>query len=251
MSFVSTKLGQFRYFDQQLGRPVWSGKRILDFGGNRGNLLRDPNANIDQDKYWCIDVSRDAILNGKECFPKAHWIFYDRHNFQFNPEVISALRIPNTGEKFDVILAYSVFTHTSKAEMIDMVGQLLAFLTDRGVLAFTFFDPQWNAFNGAPFPGSNLKWRLEVNKTRNPGMDVDSLLDKSKGANWVTLVNHELYVDDEGENEGEHEQQPDPADHKAYIVFCDPEHMKTIFPEAEILPPAAPERHHCCVIRRT
>ncbi len=255
MSFVSTKLGQFQYFDQQLGRPVWNGKKVLDFGGNRGNLLRDPNAGIDQDKYWCIDVSRDAIFDGKECFPKAHWIFYDRHNLQFNPKGIRALRIPDTGEEFDFILAYSVFTHTSKDEMIDMVEQLLAFLTDRGVLAFTFFDPRWNAFNGDPFPGSNLRWRLQVNKAANPGMDVDSLIEKSKDAKWVTLVNHELYVDDEGrsegQNEGQNEQQQNQANHKAYIVFCDPEHMKTIFPDAEILPPVSPERHHCCVIRRT
>lgn len=250
MSFVSTKLGQFRYFDQQLGRPVWSGKRVLDFGGNRGNLLRDPNASIDQDKYWCIDVSRDAIFKGKECFPKAHWIYYNRHNLQFNPEGIRALRIPDTGEEFEIILAYSVFTHTSKAEMVDMVGQLLPLLTDRGVLAFTFFDPQWRAFNGDPYPGSNLKWRLQVNKTENPRMDVDSLLDKSKSAKWVTLVNHEVYVNDDGENEGESEQRQNSANHKAYIVFCDPEHMQTIFPEAEILPPVSPERHHCCVIRR-
>jgi hypothetical protein len=248
VSFVSTKLGQFRYFNQQLGGPVWNGKRVLDFGGNCGSLLSDSSANIDHDMYWCIDVSRDAILQGKKWFPKAHWIFYDRHNVQFNPKGIRALRIPATGEEFDFILAYSVFTHTSKAEMVDMVRQLLAFLTDRGVLAFTFLDPRWNAFQGDPFPGSNLRWRLEVNKTENPRMDVDSLIEKSKGAKWVTLVNHELYVDDEGENEGVNENQ---QNHKAYIVFCDPEHMKTIFPEAEILPPVAPERHHCCVIRRT
>lgn len=251
MSFVSTKLGQFRYFDQQLESPAWSGKRILDFGGNCGSLLRDSCANIDHDKYWCIDVSRDAILQGKERFPNAHWIFYDRHNVQFNPKGIRALRIPDLGEQFDFILAYSVFTHTSKAEMIDMVGQLRAFLSDRGVLAFTFLDVRWNAFKGDPYPGSNLRWRLQVNNAENPGMDVDSLLDKSKGAKWVTLVDRELYVNDEGENEGETEQRANSAKHKAYIVFCDPEHMKTIFPEAEILPPVAPERHHCCVIRRT
>ena len=246
MSFVSTKLGQFKYFDQQLGRPAWKGKRVLDFGGNRGNFLRDANGSVDQDKYWCIDVSRDALIEGKEDFPNAHWIFYDRYNVQFNPRGVRSLRIPDTGEKFDFILAYSVFTHTSRAETTDMVGQLLAFLTVRGLLVFTFLDPQWQAFNGDPFPGSNLKWRLQVNKEDHPGIDIDLLLKKSEGAKWLTLINHELYFDDEGENE----QQQNPID-KTYIVLCDPEHMKSIFPDAEILPPVAPERHHCCVIRRT
>lgn len=249
MSFVSTKLGQFKYFDKQLGRPDWKEKRVLDFGGNRGNLLRDSNASIDQDKYWCIDISRDALVEGKEDFPKAHWIFFNRYNVQFNRNGIRDLKIPDTGERFDFILAYSVFTHTSKAETIDMVGQLLGSLTDRGVLAFTFLDPRWKAFNGDPYPGSNLKWRLEINKAEHPSMDIDSLVDKSEGAKWLTLVNHKLAVDDEGEYEGEPQQEQ--SDNRAYIVFCDPEYMKSIFPEAEILPPAAPERHHCCVIRRT
>lgn len=244
MSFVSTKLGQFRYFDQQLGRPVWREKRVLDFGGNYGNLLRDPEGSIDQGKFWCMDVSRDAIQMGKEAFPKAHWIFYDRYNIQFNPDGIKGLRIPDTGAEFDFILAYSVFTHTSKAEMIDLVSQLRGVLTDRGTLAFTFLDPQWNAFKEDPFPGSNMKWRLQVNQDEHPEIDVDSLLAKASGAKWVTLIDHELYLEDE--------QPPAPSltGQRAYLVCCDPEYMKTIFPEAEILPPVAPERQHCCIIRK-
>ena len=245
MSFVSTRLGQFRYFDQQLGRPVWGGKRVLDFGGNYGNMLRESNGSIDQDKYWCIDVSRDPIRMGKESFPKAHWIFYDRHNVQFNPGGIKDLNIPDTGEEFDFIFAYSVFTHTSKAEMIDLVTQLRGLLADGGTLAFTFLDPQWNALEGAPFSGSNMKWRLQVNKDKHPEIDVDSLLARANGSKWATLIDHELYVDDE--------QEPEQSliGQRAYIVFCDPAHMKTIFPEAEILSPVSPERQHCCVIRRT
>ena len=246
MSFVSTRLGQFKYFDQQLGRPVWSGKRILDFGGNYGNLLRDPDGcSIDQDKYWCIDVSRDAIRMGKESFPKSHWIFYDRHNVEFNPDGIKDLGIPNTSEEFDFILAYSVFTHTSKTEMIDLVDQLRRVMANRGVLAFTFLDPQWNGSEEDPFFfGSNMKWRLHVNKYEHSEIDIDSMLTKARGAKWLTLAGQDLYVDDE--------QPPEQSltGRRAYTVLCDPEHMKTIFPEAEILPPVAPERQHCCVIRK-
>ncbi|HEX5732694.1 MAG TPA: class I SAM-dependent methyltransferase [Blastocatellia bacterium] len=249
MSFVSTKFGQFRYFDQQLGRPEWRGKRVLDFGGSCGNLLADSRAAIDEDKYWCIDVSRDALAAGRKNFPKAHWTFYNRHSLQYNPDGIKNLSIPNTGEEFDFILAYSVFTHTSKAEMIDLVTQLRGVLADGGVLAFTFLDPQWKALEGDPFPGSNMRWRLEANKHDHPeiavdSLDIDSLLAKARGAKWVTLVDYELYLDDE--QPSEHSL----AGQRAYIVLCDPEHMKTIFTEAEILPPAAPERQHCCIIRK-
>jgi len=244
MSFVSCKSGQFRYFDEQLGHPNWESKTVLDFGGNRGNLLRDQGSAIDQDRYWCIDVSRDGIARGREAFPLAHWIFYDRYNFEFNPHGIRGLAIPDVGQRFDVILAYSLFTHTSKPEMLDLVGQLRGFLADRGVLAFTFLDPQWNAFEGDPYPGSNLKWRLEKRKDVNPGIQVDPLLEKARGAKWLALVNEdELYRDDEDEREHSVD------DRRAYITFCDPEYMKAIFAEGAILPPVSPERHHCCVIR--
>jgi SAM-dependent methyltransferase len=244
VSFVSRKWGQFRYFDQQLRQPQWKGKRVLDFGGNCGNILADPESTIDRHKYWCIDVSRDGIEQGRRSYPDAHWIFYNRYNFEFNPGGVKGLAVPDTGVRFDFILAYSVFTHTSREEMIELVGQLTRFLAGDGVLAFTFFDPDWIAFDGDPYPGSNLKWRLEVRKRNSPALDVDSLEQKGRGAKWLTLVN-----DDELYREGEHEEEQVGQDKRAYIVFCDPALMKSLFPSAEILPPVRPERHHCCVIR--
>jgi SAM-dependent methyltransferase len=244
MSFVSSKMGQFRYFDEQLGRPDWASKTVLDFGGNRGNLLRDQNVAIDPSRYWCIDVSRDAIAKGKDAVPEAHWIFYDRHNVEFNPCGIRDLAIPDTGQRFDVIVAYSVFTHTSRQEMIELVGQLRSLLTPDGVLAFTFLDPEWIPWTADPYPGPNLKWRLEKRKELNPAVQIDALLEKGRGANWLALVNDdELYLDDEDES------AQSANDGKAYITFCNPEYMQAMFADAEILPPVSPERHHCCVIR--
>ena len=140
--FHISRHGQFKYFDLQLGHPTWRGKRVLDFGGNIGNLLRDPNSTIEHDKYWSIDVSKDAIEKGKKEFPQAHWVFYDRYNFAFNPTGIEGLELPPLGQEFDYILAYSVFTHTRRAEMIDLVSQLEKWLAVEGVLAFTFIDPR-------------------------------------------------------------------------------------------------------------
>ena len=36
---ISGRTSQFRYFDEQLGRPGWTGKKVLDFGGNTGGFL--------------------------------------------------------------------------------------------------------------------------------------------------------------------------------------------------------------------
>src|ERR1041384_796046 len=71
MAFLSSKTGQFTYFSQQLGERDWSNRNVLDFGGNIGNLLRDPSCTIDEERYWCIDVVRESIERGRGGFPTA------------------------------------------------------------------------------------------------------------------------------------------------------------------------------------
>ena len=57
------------YFDPSLGHFAWEGKEILDFGGSWGNLLRDPARTVTEEKYWCIEVRREAIAVGAADFP--------------------------------------------------------------------------------------------------------------------------------------------------------------------------------------
>lgn len=259
MSFISRRFGQFKYFDLQLGKPTWKGKKVLDFGGNVGNILRDPDSTIDHDKYWSIDVSREAVEKGKEIFPEAHWVFYNRYNFEFNPAGIESLELPDPGQEFDYILAYSVFTHTNKAEMIELVPQLERWLSVNGVLAFTFIDPHFNPalsngrVNPGYYSGSCLKQRLEIMKRENLAVDVQPLLEKARDARWCILVNDDdLYV--ESENIKHYEE----SGKKSYCTFYTADYMKTIFPDAVVLPPqhaAYPpsveaKLQHCCVLRK-
>jgi hypothetical protein len=44
LAFISQKHDHFTYFSMQVGEPDWSKKDVLDFGGNVGNILRDPNS---------------------------------------------------------------------------------------------------------------------------------------------------------------------------------------------------------------
>jgi SAM-dependent methyltransferase len=250
-TFVSIRTFQFSYFDPQLGHPDWSGKTVLDFGGNAGNILRDPNCTIDPAKYWCVDLSRDAIELGRKRHPTAHFEFYDRYNFEYNPGGVKELPVPDLGRRFDIIIAYSVFTHTSRGEMRDLVKQLRALLTDGGVLAFTFVDPDWqpppgwvDATRGDETPDAdNLMWRLIVSRGREEAVEwaADA---RRNGLTWVTLVNHEELVLDEGDDwvrQGEERSQ--------YFAFCTTEHMSSLYPEAEIRPPVRPQRHSCCILR--
>ena len=222
--FVKTT--QFAYFDAQLDHPDWRGKRVLDFGGNKGNLLLDPTCAIRHQDYYCLDVIREAIEEGRKTFPDAHFVHYDRYNCSFNPDGVRDLPVPDLGVEFDFILAYSVFTHTTFEDMKQLVTQLRQQLEPGGVLAFTFIDPHWNG---------NLRWRLEKH---NPRDRVESLL--SSEMQWCALVNGtELYINDSGVFAA-HE------DCITYNVYYTEEFMRAQFPNTTIKKPVNDERQHCC-----
>jgi SAM-dependent methyltransferase len=252
-TFISTRTDQFAYFDQQLGNPVWTGKRVLDFGGNAGNILLDPDCRIEPGNYWCIDVSRDSIPVGRRRHPEGDFIFYDRYNFEFNPTGKPGLPIPDPGVRFDFIVAWSVITHTSKAETLDLIGQLVPLLADGGRAAFSFIDPRWTPPAGwaraTEFPGlSNLHWRLAARQETSPDMDVAGMLARASDAalTWATQVNDDELTfdpDDDGLSAGK------PPHY--YITFCTPEYMQQLFPDGKILAPVRPERFHCLVIEKT
>ena len=250
MAFLSSKTGQFTYFSLQLGESDWSRKYVLDFGGNIGNMLRDPSSTIDEERYWCIDVVEESIKSGKAAFPKAHWIFYDRYCFFFNPHGASRLKLPELDQQFDYIVAYSVFTNTSRADMFDLVDQLRNRLSAAGALAFTFIDPHYRSWSPSRYDGNNLRWRLEreifleKEKGNTLAIDVDGLIERAHDAPWFVLVNGEdLYLESEATKTYGPEQQ------RTYHTFYSVDYMQSLFPEATILPPVNDEMQHCCVIR--
>jgi len=249
MGFLSSKTGQFTYFSLQLGEKDWSGKSVLDFGGNIGNMLRDPNSTIDPERYWCLDVVEESIEKGKEEFPRSHWIFYDRYSFFFNPHGVELLKLPPIEETFDYIVAYSVFTNTSRTDTRNLVSQLESKLATGGALAFTFIDPHYSSWPER-YHGNNLVWRLEREiylegeKGNTLDIDVQGLADEAKDAAWFVLVNGEdLYL------EPEQTRHYAPDEQRTYHMFYTVEYMKSLFPTATILPPVNDEMQHCCLIR--
>jgi hypothetical protein len=244
MGFLSTRTWQFTYFAMQLGDSMWSGKDVLDFGGNIGNILRDPNSTIDPDRYWCIDVVKDAIEMGKKSYPESHWLFYDRYCFFFNSYGVPHLKLPDIQQRFDYIVAYSVFSNTSATDMIELVGELQGLLKSGGTLAFSFIDPHYRSWPDK-YEGDNLRWRLEkVRVEENPDVDIDALANQARQASWCFLVNgRDLYVETE-------EIEPcQPERQVSHYAFYSEEYMRNLFPDATIQPPVNNEMQHCCVIK--
>jgi hypothetical protein len=147
------------------------------------------------------------------------------------------------GIEFGMILAYSVFTHTTREEMREFVEQLRERLAPGGLLAFTFIDPHFVSWPES-YQGNNLKWRLEKSHETNPGVDVDGLLSQGRGAEWCALVDgSELYVNSNGTWSAESESC------MTYNVFYTVDFMRREFPGAKIRPPVNGVMHHCCIIR--
>lgn len=244
MAFLSKRTWQFTYFALQLGEPIWRGKDILDFGGNIGNILQDPNSTIDVERYWCIDVDNEAIEKGKESYPQAHWLCYNRFSFFFNPQGVPHAKLPNIEQRFDYIVAYSVFPNTMETDMLELVSELLSLLKSDGRLAFTFIDPHFHSWPDR-YDGDNFQWRLEkVRVEENPDIDIATTADKARNATWCVLVNgSDLYVETEQIEPCEPERQ------KSCYVFYTEEYMKRLFPDATILPPANNEMQHCCIMQ--
>jgi len=241
---LSQKKNQFTYFDLQLGQPDWKGKHVLDFGGNTGNLLQD--SPIEPARYWCIDVISDAIKKGRREIPQAHWIWYDRYNISFHPEGSKTVEIPVIEQRFDYILAYSVFTHTDVKEMQHLVQALTGMLKPEGVLAFTFIDPHYRSWEKEikddQHSGTNFEWRLERSGVSRA--EINLLLERVKDVPWFRLAStRDIYLEDQ--------PIPDPQRYEglAYHVFHTLPFMQAQFPGAQILPPANDEMQHCCILR--
>ena len=251
MAFFSTKTGQFTYFSLQVGKPSWSGKTVLDFGGNIGNILRDPNSTIDPERYWCLDVVKDSIDQGKTLYPRSHWIFYDRYCFFFNPYGVPKLPLPKLDQSFDYIVAYSVFTNTTQSDMLELIVQLENMLATGGTLAFTFIDPFYFSWP-EKYAGNNFQWRLEREiqlegeKGNTLNIDTKDLMRRARNAAWCVLVNGEdLYIETEEIGFYEPERQ------RTHHVFYTEAYMKKLLPQATILPPVNDEMQHCCLITKS
>lgn len=246
MVHLSQKKGQFAYFDMQLSDPDWRGRHVLDFGGNIGNLLQD--SEIEAEKYWCIDVSPEAIEKGRREVPGAHWIWYDRYNISFHPRGSKTAELPKLNQQFDYILAYSVFTHIDVAEMKQLLASLLSILKPGGSLAFTFIDPHYRSWEKnyasaqEKYSGTNLEWRLERSSVSRA--DVDLLLKKVKDVPWFRLCgDKDVYLEDEPIS------KPERYEGLQYHVFHTQKFIEKEFPGGKILPPANYEMQHCCILR--
>jgi SAM-dependent methyltransferase len=249
---ITTRVTQFDYFDRLLDRPAWKGRRVLDFGGNVGGFLVGAGDNVDHEDYVCLDINRTVIEQGRLAHPRARFVHFDRYSSQYNPAGVRNLPVPDCGSVFDVILAFSVFTHIDWSEMAELVGQLRAMLAPRGVLAFTFCDPSYDrSLSNPTLPSSTDVWKnLVLQKAHSPGLSdaaIDEMVERASRSRWCVLIDDKLYV--EPGIELCHQRRAGRA-HESYCSYFTVDFVASLFPDGKVLPPASPEWQHCCILGR-
>ena len=112
-------------------------KKVLDFGGNQGNLIKSSKGVINENNYTVLDVDKTPLNIGMQEFPNATWMHYDRFNPAYNKGGDKFLKPPITNT-YDVIVANSVFTHTIIEEIDELVTHLYQSLNPNGSIWFTW-----------------------------------------------------------------------------------------------------------------
>lgn len=122
------KVNSFRIFEQFVEN--YKDKTILDFGGNRGNLLSYSEGKILPKNYTCLDVSKDGLNVLSEEFPESKRIYWNRYHPTYNPkgkyDEPFPLRKPiwRCFYNYDICFANSVFTHMSINEILYCLREL-------------------------------------------------------------------------------------------------------------------------------
>mgnify|MGYP003146627922 CR=1 FL=1 len=115
----------------------WANAKILDWGGNNGNLLKASNGLINPSNYTCVDVGLDSIEQGKKEIPDATWIHWNRWNTCYNPTGENNLEYPAL-EKYDVVFSQSVYTHISFQEFSEAISKFKTSLLPGGYSCHTY-----------------------------------------------------------------------------------------------------------------
>lgn len=180
----------------------YKNKKILDYGGNRGNLLYFSQGKIKEENYTCIDVEKDAIRQGKIEFSNANFIHYNRFNPMYNEGNIDE-PFPILEERFDICFAYSVFTHTDFFTFQQTINYLKN-LSKKIIISFVSND--------------NVSFKTWIiNKRR---ADFGSCIDLDIDADYFYLVNNDkMFIEEKVYNKEE----------KFFFAFYKDSFIKTTF----------------------
>ena len=182
-----------------------------------------------------------------------HFVHFNWYSSEYNPEGIRNLPISDCGLKFDIIIAFSVFTHVHPVEMVELVYHLRSMLTPQGVLAFTFTDPTYDRSLTDPSVRSgtgvheNLRQSkakipalqeelMRHHKGKVPALQIEEMVKRADQSKWCLLIDTTLHV--EPGDEFSHQQRQGRPE-ESYCSYFKPDWIQSIFPDGKVHAPFA------------
>lgn len=197
------------FFDIMLKKPEWKDAKILDIGGNRGNLLQD---GIDKDlinpeNYYCLDVDEVALEYGRNNFPNANWVTHTAFNCMYNETGLDNSVFPFQDNTFDIVLAYSVYSHTTFNQLKFDISEIQRVCKPKGKVAFTVVDKMSSEYFTKKrlddYPGKKCLTHKDILYTDindykyfvDNDLLVDHLNSKNKVNHLVTIYNTDWLIE--------------------------------------------------------
>jgi SAM-dependent methyltransferase len=119
----------------------WTTDKILDFGCNVGNYVTNAGTNISPHNYLGVDLNYPSIEQARLQHPRFNFVHYNKWHPSYNSNGITGLKVKDfVDQKFDAVIAYSVFTHLSISQAKQEIDNLLEVLVPGGQLLFTVWS---------------------------------------------------------------------------------------------------------------
>jgi SAM-dependent methyltransferase len=116
----------FRTLIEQFHKPVADCEAILDFGCGWGRITRFFLKDIEAEKLWGVDQWKELVELGNQTRTGCHFLHVNQ-----NPPA------PLSNEMFDVVFAYSVFSHIDENEHKRWLAEFKRILKPDGLLILT------------------------------------------------------------------------------------------------------------------
>ena len=178
------------FFDMMHDRPDWSTAKILDIGGNRGNLCADGRElqKFPLENYTCLEVDDEAVRFGKEAYPTANWVHHNAFNNVYQPLGNIEEPFPFADNTFDIICAYSVYSHTTFKQFVYDLIEALRVCKPDGSIAFTLVDTR------------SAEWffekrELDYENSNKKCVTIDDL-NKKGLSDYLYFVDNDLLLDE-------------------------------------------------------
>src|SRR6056300_1625146 len=116
-----------------------SGKHVLDYGFNNGNLLRSIPSDVNF-TYTGVEVQEDFVTSMSAEYPEHNFIHFNKYHHSYNTSGDRDLELSNVvSDTYDVIFAWNVFTHSTYEYTKECIEEMKGVLNSNGKIVFNVY----------------------------------------------------------------------------------------------------------------